>query len=115
MWAKNPSNSNPTSPKNKDGDEPIEHSSIDIELGRSDKVYTKGDTIEGTAVMKVFKGWSHQGITLTLAGVYKLLTPETSNNSSWPLEVNLIVSCLISLFFFFVYHCFSFQTLIFIV
>jgi hypothetical protein len=49
----------------------IEHSSIHIELKRFDRVYRPGDLIEGTLMIIVRDGWSHQGIQLQiLGGVY---------------------------------------------
>ena len=46
----------------------IEHSSIHIELKRFDRVYRPGDLIEGTLMIIVRDGWSHQGIQLQILG-----------------------------------------------
>jgi len=51
---------------------PLEHSSLDIKLKRPDRVYRAGEVVEGTVVVKAYKGWSHSGVTLVADGIIHL-------------------------------------------
>jgi hypothetical protein len=55
-------------------DAPLEHSSLDVKLKRPDRVYRAGEKVEGTVVVKAFKGWSHNGIVLVADGLIHLST-----------------------------------------
>lgn len=48
------------------------HSSLDIRLKRSDKVYRPGDIVEGSIIVQAYKGWSHTGLTLIAEGIVYL-------------------------------------------
>lgn len=51
---------------------PLEHSSLDIKLKRPDRVYRSGETLEGTILVKAYKGWSHNGVVMVADGVIHL-------------------------------------------
>lgn len=46
----------------------FEHSGLHIRVDRVDRVYRPGDTIAGTVVARVRKGWRHQGVGLRALG-----------------------------------------------
>jgi len=50
----------------------LEHSSLDVKLKRPDRVYRSGETVEGTVVVKAYKGWSHNGVVLVADGLIHL-------------------------------------------
>jgi len=50
----------------------LEHSSLDVKLKRPDRVYRSGETVEGTVMVKAYKGWSHNGVVLVADGVIHL-------------------------------------------
>lgn len=43
-------------------------SSIDIKLRRIDRVYRPNERVEGVVVINAFKGWSHQGVKMSIDG-----------------------------------------------
>lgn len=43
-------------------------SSIEIKLKRSDRTYRSGEKVEGIAYINVYKGWSHNGVTMSAEG-----------------------------------------------
>jgi hypothetical protein len=51
---------------------PLEHSALDIKLKRPDRVYRSGEVVEGTVVVKAYKGWSHNGVVLVADGIIHL-------------------------------------------
>ena len=46
----------------------FEHSSLQIRVDRVDRVYRPGDVVAGTVVVRVRKGWRHQGVGLRALG-----------------------------------------------
>lgn len=50
----------------------LEHSSIDIKLKRMDRVYHPKEKCEGVVCVNAYKGWSHQGITMSVEGLIHL-------------------------------------------
>lgn len=49
-----------------------EHSSIEVKLKRPDRVYRAGEVVEGTIVIRAYKGWSHNGVVMVADGVIHL-------------------------------------------
>ena len=47
---------------------PIEHSSILIKLSKPDRIYHPSDVVSGVVIVNCFKGWSHQGVKITVEG-----------------------------------------------
>lgn len=43
-------------------------SSIEVKLKRVDRVYRPNERVEGTVVVNAFKGWSHQGVKMSIEG-----------------------------------------------
>lgn len=48
------------------------HSYLEIKLKKADRMYRPGDTVDGIITVNAYKGWSHQGINLTVDGVVYL-------------------------------------------
>ena len=46
----------------------FDHSSLHIRVDRVDRVYRPGDVVAGTVVVRVRKGWRHQGVGLRALG-----------------------------------------------
>ena len=56
----------------------IEHSSLEIKLGRVDRIYRPGEKVSGVVVVRAKDGWSHKGVILRVEGAAKL---QLSNRS----------------------------------
>ena len=56
----------------------IEHSSLEIRLGKVDRIYRPGEHVSGVVVVRAKAGWSHRGVTLRVEGAAKL---QLSNRS----------------------------------
>ena len=56
----------------------IEHSSLEIRLGKVDRIYRPGERVSGVVVVRAKAGWSHRGVTLRVEGAAKL---QLSNRS----------------------------------
>ena len=50
----------------------IEHSSLEIRLGKVDRIYRPGEHVSGVVVVRAKAGWSHRGVTLRVEGAAKL-------------------------------------------
>ena len=46
----------------------IEHSSLEIKLGRVDRIYRPGEKVSGVVVVRAKDGWSHKGVILRVEG-----------------------------------------------
>uniref|UniRef100_A0A7S1XKB0 Arrestin-like N-terminal domain-containing protein n=1 Tax=Phaeomonas parva TaxID=124430 RepID=A0A7S1XKB0_9STRA len=55
-----------------------EHSSVRLAVGRFDRIYRPGETVDGTITIQAKGGWNHQGITLTVVGQVELVRPPNS-------------------------------------
>ena len=49
-----------------------EHSSLEIKLGRVDRVYKPGEVVTGTVSVSSKGSWSHSGVSLAVVGQAKL-------------------------------------------
>ena len=49
-----------------------EHSSMEVDVDRVDRIYRPGDTVTGSVLMGVKDGWSHQGVEIHVAGLVRL-------------------------------------------
>ena len=59
-------------------DDDPEHSSVSIAVGRFDRVYRPGSTVEGHVLVVAKGGWSHSGLRLNVTGQVELArTPST--------------------------------------
>ncbi|GMI03803.1 hypothetical protein TrVE_jg5441 [Triparma verrucosa] len=56
-----------------------EHSGIEINLSRFDRIYRPLESVTGTLALTVKDGWSHSGVTLTATGTATLQLPSSSN------------------------------------
>lgn len=52
---------------------PMEHSSILIKLSKADRIYHPNDVATGNVVVNCYKGWSHQGVKITVQGYVELM------------------------------------------
>ncbi len=52
-------------------------SSIDVKFKRADRIYRPNDKVEGTVIVNAFKGWSHQGVKMTIDGAVITSTSNT--------------------------------------
>lgn len=43
-------------------------SSLDVKFKRTDRIYRPNDKVEGSVVIRAHKGWSHQGVKMTIDG-----------------------------------------------
>ena len=57
----------------------IEHSSLEIRLGKVDRIYRPGEHVSGVVVVRAKAGWSHRGVTLRVEGLSDAVSerPET--------------------------------------
>lgn len=56
----------------------MEHSSLEIELKRVDRIYRPGELVEGVVVVSARGGWTHKGILMRVTGTAKLqLSPRS--------------------------------------
>ena len=46
----------------------IAESSLSIQLKRVDRIYYENDKVEGSIIVNVFRGWTHQGIHMMVTG-----------------------------------------------
>lgn len=56
----------------------IEHSSLDINLKRVDRIYRPGEKVNGVVVVAARAGWMHKGITMRVNGTAKLQLSQRS-------------------------------------
>ena len=56
----------------------IEHSSLELNLSRVDRIYRPGERVEGTLTIAVRHGWSHKGVQMRVAGSAKMGAPQRS-------------------------------------
>mmetsp|Transcript_1925 Transcript_1925/g.3071 ORF Transcript_1925/g.3071 Transcript_1925/m.3071 type:complete len:300 (+) Transcript_1925:159-1058(+) len=50
----------------------MEKSSLEIKLGRLDRVYRSKDKVDGVVLVNAFKGWAHSGINMVVEGLIHL-------------------------------------------
>ena len=50
----------------------FEHSSLQVRVDRVDRVYRPGEVVAGTVVVRVRKGWRHQGVGLRALGAVEI-------------------------------------------
>lgn len=51
---------------------PVEHSSVQIKLQKADRIYHLDENVSGCVLVQCYKGWSHQGVKLTVEGSVSL-------------------------------------------
>lgn len=50
----------------------VEHSTVDVKLNRTDRMYHPGETVSGSLLVNAKDGWTHTGMQLGVLGQAKL-------------------------------------------
>lgn len=64
-----------------------EHSTIEIQLNRIDKTYRVEEKIYGSVHIYAYKGWAHNGVTLSVEGLIRAQHPKQSDSSMKNLQI----------------------------